>query len=78
MEVTEEDTVPEQNETKRFNSCTPHVIIHITDLQSIKQDIQNLIKTLEGSATFWSSYQARQLIGKTEVYRKEVNNHTKS
>lgn len=46
MEVTEEGTVPEQNETKRFNSCTPHIIIHITDLQSIKQDIHNIIKIL--------------------------------
>jgi len=62
VEVTEKGTVPEQNETKRFNSCTPHIIIHITDLQSIKQDIHNIIKIPEDSATFWSSCQAQQLI----------------
>lgn len=65
VEVTKEDTVPEQNKTKWLNSCPPHVIIHITHLQKGKQDIQNIVKTLEDSATFQARCQAHKLIMKT-------------
>lgn len=64
VEVTKEDTVPEQNETKWLNSCPPHIIIHITHLQKGKQDKQNIVKTPEDSAALQAKCQAYNKVNK--------------